>query len=255
MLDEIIITGCSFSHGCEMNDKILPNYNELFKNFSNANRKIKIYEWYVKNNKRKFSIKDIERLSFDKWNTLEKKKSWPNELAKRIECNVKNLSIVGASIGRNLIEFSNYLKNKDIKNKKIVAIHELPPVGRMYMKFLNFRINITPNNLGEIEKYYGKKINEKYKNLIEKDIQNNFFVNHYHRCLRRLMLISDRYNIESYFIFYQSKTIPVYFSKKNIILQDLECFIKKYNTGPGGHPIDYKFNEDLCNLILTKISH
>jgi hypothetical protein len=278
MFDEIVVTGSSFSSGYEMNDKILlpkekldavplpENIQQIKESLEKKQNsvKVKIFKWYAKNNRgKKLSAKNLHDLAFDAWFALEKKKSWPAELALRINCDVKNLSIPGGAIGRNLIEFSNYLKNKNNQGKKIVAIHELPPVGRMYLRFLTFKMNIVPKNFDDLfsmwdkKKYYKdiEKIKKKYKNYILKDIKNNFFDNHYGRCLNRILSLSNKHNVDSYFIFYQSKNIPRSLNKSKIILTDLESFIRKYEIGQYGHPVDKKYNKDLVDLILCKISH
>ena len=265
MSKEIIVTGSSFSVGFEMSDHLLPDYQKLKQNFSPKAKRLKIYKWYLDNKNKSIVSSQIDKLAYSEWNKIMISRSWPAKLGEKTGLKITNLSVVAGSIGRNLIEYTNYLKKIKIKsrNQAIFAIHELPPIGRMYMRFDGKeKINILPNQLDDLEsewnpKTYHKEIQyvrQRYASLINKDTKTSFFKRHYHRCLGRLIQLSKNSNIQPYFIFYSDDDIPANFVyEKNIIIKNFKNFMEKFEKGPGGHPIDPAFNRNLVDEILSKI--
>jgi hypothetical protein len=255
MIDKIIITGSSDSTGMEIMDHLLgyPSQNT---------RRSAIWKWYKENYKdqaKGLSIEKLDHLSDQSFHDIERKHSWPALLEKETGIPVINLSMIGSSIGRNLLEFSNYCKENKVSDQTI-AIHQLPISGRFYIKFKNQRINICPsdnfddlrflNNLGYNKKYFKediKELKQKYKTIIKKDISYNYIEKYYNRCLKRIEKVGNRYGIKSFFI--SQKNIHI----NNKLIENFDEFKNRYKKGSGGHPIDPNFNKDLVEIIKTKI--
>lgn len=248
----IIVTGCSHSSGYEMNDHLLNSSTEI-------TRRQSIWKWYRKNYKEKvLSIEELDKKSHREWHLIkERNYSWPALLSKKLGLEVINLSVIGSSIGRNMIEFSNYCKENTIKDRRI-AIHQLPQVGRFYMRFGSCKINVLPNdameNIGYDKTSFAdeiKKLKENYKKIVNKDIKNNYISKHYIRCLKRIIRLGIDNNIENFFIL-PSPEIAIDKDIK-IIINDFYNFIDRYKKGPAGHVIDINFNNDIVDLIVNKL--
>jgi hypothetical protein len=250
----IIVTGCSHSSGYEINDHLLG-----LDTFSEKDRRRAIWKWYRKNYKKKISsIEELDQESLRNWHLInERNYSWPALLSKKLRFEVINLSVVGSSIGRSMIEFSNYCKNNSSKDRRI-AIHQLPQVGRFYMRFDSSRINVLPNSeledIGYNKLYFAdkvKKLKEKYKKIIYKDTKNNYILKHYHRCLKRIIRLGIKNNIENFFIL-PSPQISAGEDIK-VIIDNFYNFMARYKKGPAGHVIDINFNNDIVDLIMKKL--
>jgi hypothetical protein len=248
----IIVTGCSHSSGYEMNDHLLDSSTKI-------TRRQSIWEWYRKNYKKKvLSIEELDKQSHKEWHLVkERNYSWPALLSKKLGLEVINLSVVGSSIGHNMIEFSNYCKENIIKDRRI-AIHQLPQIGRFYMRFGSCKINVLPNdnieNIGYDKSYFVdeiKKLKENYKKIINKDIKNNYILKHYNRCLKRIIKLGIDNNIENFFIL-PSPKIAINKDSK-IIINDFDNFMDRFKKGPRGHVIDINFNNDVVDLIIKKL--
>jgi len=249
MIDKIIVTGCSHSTGIEIVD-------HLIRYPSEKNRRSAIWQWYRKNihNHNKVSIEELDKKSNEMFHSIERQHSWPALLEKETRISVINLSVIGGSVGRNLIEFSNYCKENKIKDTTI-AIHQLPSLARFYMRFSNHRVNILPNNidnLGYDKKYFKKdieRVKERYKMIIEKDIKNNYIKKHYHRCIERIKKIGQKHGIIFYFISLNNTNIHI----DNILIEDFDKFRDGYKKGILGHPVDTTFNKDIVDIIVKTI--
>jgi len=255
MIDKIIVTGCSYSTGIEMID----NDQKIFY-LTLKDRRSYIWKWYKENyptESKGLSIEQVDKLSNQKFHDLEREHSWPTLLEKETGIPVINLSVIGASIGRTLIEFSNYCKDNKVSDQT-VAIHQLPFFGRFYMRFLDHRTNVLPRDfdedfeiLGYDKKYFKKdieKLKNNYRQIIKKDLTSNYIEKHYYSCLKRIKRISEKNQIKSFFITQKDMEL------ENVIIKDFEVFKEKYKKGSGGHPIDPNFNKDLVEIIKTRLS-
>lgn len=254
MINKIIITGSSDSTGMEMVDHLLGNPPP-------EDRRMSIWKWYKKNYKvpQGISIPNLDLQSDNEFTKIEMQNSWPSLLETETGITVINLSNIGSSIGRSLIDFSQYCRqNNDLK--RTVAIHQLPPYGRFYLRFDNQRINICPSdnisdlrfltNLGFDKKYYQhhlKKIKFQYKKIIKKEVETNYIANHYNRCIGRIQKIANEHNLMNFYITRKVEKLS------NVLIDDFETFKKAYKKGPCGHPIDPRFNKDLVRIIRSKL--
>ena len=253
MIDQIIVTGCSHSTGMEMQDHLIGYPSE-------KNRRSAIWQWYKKHNKNTVKgiyIEELDSRSNEAFHKMERQSSWPALLEKETGIPVTNLSVIGSSIGRNLLEFSRYCRENMSGKKNIIAIHQLPEPGRFYMRFCDHRINIVPadnfNNLGYDKNYFKKeieKVKERYRNIIEKDVKNNYIQRHYDRCMERIKKIGHSYNIQSFFILPNDLNIQ---QNESVLIKHFYDFINKYKLGPWNHPIDPKFNRDVVDIVLKNI--
>lgn len=252
MINKIIVTGSSDSTGMEMIDHLLGSH-------SPEHRRMSIWKWYKKNYKvpEGISISDLDLQSDNEFTKLERKNSWPALLEIETGISVINLSNIGSSVGRSLIEFSTYCnQNHNLTNA--IAIHELPPHGRFYLRFVNQRINMCPSDRGNHKgiihgfnkKYFHhhiKKLESKYKGIIHKDVKNNYITKHYDRCIGRIQKIANDRKMKNFYIARKDHQLP------NVLIGDLEKFKETYKKGRGGHPIDPRFNEDIVKTIRSKL--
>jgi hypothetical protein len=249
--DEIVVTGCSFSCGAEMNDHLLPRWSD------EEERRLAIWKWGRDNLEVK-RISDLENIASRQWHKLERQNSWPALLQEKLKITVTNLSYSGASIGHSLVAYSQFLKNME-KNKKILVIHQLPTMGRMFIRLgkNNDRIHVLPSDVhdhatfGFSKIYYKKEIarvNRIYKHRV---MSTGYIERHYRRILNRLDKLSVKNRMRTFYIFPGLDTIPMskYFS--NILLENFSDFRSQYPAGQGGHPIGPDFNTDMCKMIIS----
>ncbi len=251
--DQIVVTGCSFSTGMEMNDELLPAYKNV------KERQLSIWQWAKENLDTRFeSVEQLQNISTKKWEEKELDMSWPAMLEKKTNIPVINLSIAGSSIGYSLVMFSNHIKNHNGKQKRILAIHQLPSYERMYLRFnsIHGRINVIPsdieknNNFGFHKNYFKQdiiKIRQQYKSKI---LGNNFFHRYTNSILKRLEKLSLNSNITNYYILPEKNKL-IDLPKNKFIIEDFSAFRSKYPKGKLGHPIGYDYNNDLCNEIIS----
>ena len=251
--DQIVVTGCSFSTGMEMNDELLPAYK------NERERQLLIWQWAKENLNIRFeNVEQLQYISTKKWEEKELDMSWPAMLEKKTNIPVTNLSIIASSIGRSLLTFSNYIKNYNGKQKKILAVHQLPNYERMYLRLNNIygRINVIPsdleknNNFGFHKNYFKQdiiKIRQQYKSKI---LGNNFFHRYTNSILKRLEKLSVKRNITNYYILPEKNKL-IDLPKNKFIIEDFSAFRSKYPKGKLGHPIGYDYNNDLCNEIIS----
>jgi hypothetical protein len=253
MIDQIIVTGCSYSTGMEMQDHLIGHPSKEY-------RRSAIWQWYRKNNKNTVQGISIEKLdikSNEAFHHLERQSSWPALLEKETAIPVINLSVIGSSMGRSLVEFSKYCKENKF-DKNCIAIHQLPEPGRFYMRFCDHRINILPSNnffndLCFNKNYFKKeikKVKERYRSIIEKDVKNKYIQRHFNRCIERIKKIGSSYNIQSFFILPTNLDIQ---QNDSILIKNLHDFRNNYKKGRQGHPIDPNFNRDIVDTVLKNI--
>ena len=254
--DEIVVTGCSYSCGMEMNDSLLPKFS------SEDERRIAVWKWGKKNLKLESkTIEDLENISNSHWTKLERQNSWPALLQEKTNIPVQNLSEPGASIGHSLVAYAEFIKNVS-KHKKILTIHQLPGMGRMHIRFdeAHGRIQVLPrhadtNNFGNshfgfAKKHFKEKI-DRVRGIYKQRIMSEGYIEkHYLKVLNRLDLLSTKKHIKNFYIFPKATSIPDNF-QSNIILKDFTDFRSHYPAGVFGHPIGKSFNTDLCNIIIS----
>ena len=249
--DKIIVTGCSLSTGYEINDHLLGTFNNY------RERQVEILRWY----KGKFSpssasVKTFYDTAFDKWHNEERKNSWPALLEKQTGISVENLAITGSSIGRSLLTYSKYLKENAISNA--LAIHQVPVFGRITLNFNKEvgKIDVLPKDIATghgfdyDKKFYKKEITairKKFKNAVSKE---GFLEKHYKKIIEKLHYLSMKNNIDNFYILDNSYIVPNLI-KDNILMNNLQEFLKQFNKGKFGHPIDKKYNENMCNIVRT----
>ena len=252
--DEIVVTGGSDSCGTEMMDHLLPEFS------NEKERRIAVWKWgkeQLKLTAKK--IEDLDNISNSHWLKLERQKSWPTLLQKKLNIPVTNLSMIGASIGHSLITYSEFLKNVD-KDKKILTIHQLPPIGRMHIRFdeEHGRIPVLPSHadskstFGFARDYSREKIDRLHGIYKHRVMSEGYVEKHYWKVLNRLHVLSTKNLIKNFYIFPGAKATPMSDSFRcNVLLKDFVDFRSNYPVGMSGHPIGKSFNNDLCELIIS----
>ena len=253
--DEIVVTGCSYSCGTEMNDYLLPEFS------SDDERRIAVWKWCMKNLKLK--SKKIEDLgngaANSHWLKLERQNSWPTLLQKDSSIPVTNLSMIGASIGHSLVTYSEFLKNVD-KDKKILTIHQLPTMGRMYIRFdeEHGRIGVLPHHadskstFGFAKEHFKEKIDRVHGTYKHRVTSKGYIEKHYWKVLNRLHTLSTKNEIKNFYIFSEAPETPMSDSfESHILLKDFSKFKSNYPLGTLRHPIGSAFNIDMCKMIMS----
>ena len=138
----------------EFNDRLLPPFA------TSEQRRASIWKWYKDtHHSGSMRIDELNYVAIAKWQDKEREQSWPALLERLSGIPVVNLSVIGASVGESLIHYTNFLK-RDHK-KRILAVHQLPGVGRMFMRFdKRSRIQMIPDNreLGYDKKYFADSL-------------------------------------------------------------------------------------------------
>jgi AAA+ ATPase superfamily predicted ATPase len=261
--DQIIVTGCSFSCGMEMNDHLLPSFANL------KERQMHIWKWAKSSLKVKFeSIKDLQNTAKEHWEEKERDSSWPAFLQTKTGIPVVNLANIGSSIGRTLIEYSNFIGQRTAIKKKILVIHQLPYFPRMYMRFnrTHGRINVLPSNDGRInvlpsdvdsgnnfgfdKSFFKDDIFNTHRLYRHRILKVGYLQRYTGKIVSRLEKISSDNGIKNYYITPDNSSSIALPSQK-IILNDFESFRSHYPKGVLGHPIGNNFNVDLCDKIIS----
>ena len=254
--DTIIVTGCSLSSGMEMLDHLLPKFNTA------QERGHSITRWYTENfdttNKDTLHVSNASR---KEWQDKEKQEgSWPANLQQQTDIPVVNLAEIGASLSRTLLDYSQHLKDRRYNQaQKILAIHQLPECGRLYMRFseAHGRVNVLPQELHgnfgfDIEQSGPaiKRVKKKYKDFITRD---GFIKKHYSRMLEKIQSISLKHNIDDLYIFQTSDDVPDKINGK-IVMEDFSLFWSAHKRGICGHPVDPAYNRKMCEFIIPYLS-
>jgi len=239
----------------EMNDHLLPN-------FQNAQeRDDRIVEWYRQN----FDVLNMDGLeilntSRKQWQKKEKQEaSWPARLQKLTGIPVINLSEIGASLPRTLLEYSRHVKGTPHNStQKKLTIHQLPEPGRLYMRFSEEygRVNVLPqelhDNFGFDVERSGREIErvkKKYRDFVTRD---GYIKKHYLRVLKRIQHLSAERKIDDLYIFQSKDDVPEDILDK-VVMDDFSVFWSGYRRGVCGHPVDPAYNNDLCELIIPRL--
>lgn len=256
--DQVIVTGCSFSCGTEMNDSLLPTYASV------QERQASIWRWAKQNINMNFdSVDKLHSVSNQKWEEMERAMSWPVLLEKKIKTPVINLSKIGSSTGRSLVTFSAYIREQSHKAKnKSLVIHQLPSYARMYIRFnqQHGRINVLPTdmeqnkNFGFDKAYFQKNISKVREHYKSKTADQNFLVRYTNIILQRLEKLSVENSVANYYIL-PEKNDAIDLPKNKIIIEDFSVFRANYPKGLQGHPIGLEYNNDLCDKIIATFGH
>jgi hypothetical protein len=250
--DQIIVTGCSYSCGMEMNDHLLPKFGS-----EDEHRKA-VWKWGMKTlGLKSRKINDLEDISNSHWSKLERQNSWPALLQEKTNIPVTNLSMTGASIGHSLITYLEFLKNVD-KDKKILTIHQLPYMGRMHIRFdeEHGRIPVVPSHadsnstFGFAREHFREKIDRVHGIYKHRATSAGYIEKHYWKVLNRLHTLSTKKQIKNFYIFSEATLILNSF-ECNILLKDFEDFRYNYPEGKFGHPVGSAFNTDMCKMIMS----
>ena len=249
--DLILVTGCSHSCGMEMNDHLLPPADNL------QMRQASILKWGRTNLQIESNDLDtIKALSEREWETRERQKSWPSMLEQKTGTRVVNLAMVGASFGRSLLSFSDFLRNRWTKERTAV-IHQVPATGRMCLRFDNKhgRVNVVPgsvDNFGYANDFFKQEIQNVHRQY-KKIITSKSYINKYNsRLLQRFDKLTSDNQIDQYFII--NNDFNAHLDKQKIIIDDFVAFRKKYDSGKFGHPIGNQFNSDISDLVIQTLS-
>ena len=142
--------------------------------------------------------------------------------------------------------------NLNEPNKKILAVHQLPGIGRMFMRFDDrSRVRMLPgeNELGYDKKYFAKnisKVKEEYRSRLSK---KNYVEKHFARIVHRLHRLSNTNGIDDFYIGNGTKVTGI--PSKRFLIEDLYNLIKTFKCGIQGHPIDPGFNKYICEKITS----
>ena len=248
--NHIVVTGCSLSTGMEMNEHLLPEIKDQ------QHKKMLIWKWAKENSLVKgddFNSNMHQARMF--WEQEERTKSWPILLEKQTGISVSNLSQIGASVDYSLVAFKKWIKNNKGSEKNTCVIHQIPSLGRIYMKFNEEfgRINVHPMDIehnrtfGFNRKYYKKEIENIHKTYKSLLTRNEYFKKRCETILKRLHKIALDNNIDDYYIFQSEDQMPEYLRDKTL-LSNVQQFRSKYKVGFEGHPIGEKYNLDICKI-------
>jgi len=250
--ETIIVSGCSFSCGAEMNDHLLPTYS------NEKERQFQILKWAKENVDIKFtSIEHLQTEAIKHWEKRERAKSWPEMLQTKIGIPVTNLSKIGSSIGSSLVIYSNFLRNYHNFKKRTLAIHQLPAFGRMFLRFYNdIKINVLPvdiqtkSNFGFNKSYFRDNIENVHRLYKQRISKISFLEKYVNKILARIEKLSLDNNVKNYFIL-PGDNVNVTPLDQKVIIKDFKSFRSNYPTGVLGHPIGNDFNRDLCDIIKS----
>lgn len=265
----LCVTGCSHTAGTESYD---PFYIENYESFANTYKSKPNHE--VK--KKLFHLRTKHLLSkknksfFNKMVTnpifyanlveryfqyMDKKNSWPNNLKNLFpDYDVVNLATSGASFKRSISNFINFLKRN--RYEKIIAIHQVPSLGRTYIKIKGIKYDFSAVGFFE-EQIYIKGIQDKkilnaiktqYKKIVQRDINSNYFVRARKKHLALLKKISLKFNVKNYYITEDVEDYKL-FANEKVILKDFLMFRDNYKKGSRRHVVDNQFTKDIVDIV------
>jgi hypothetical protein len=237
-----------------MNDHLLSKFN------SENERRTAVWKWGVKTlGLKSKKINDLEKIAESHWKKLEKKNSWPTFLREKVNIRVTNLSSIGASISHSFTSYLNFLENVD-KDKKILTIHQLPYMGRMYIRFdqEHGRIPVLPSHannkstFGFARNHFREKINRVHRIYKHRITSPGYIKKHYWKVLNRIHKLSAKKLIKNFYIFPDKEEMLMSTGLKcNIILKNFKDFRSNYPKGKFGHPVGSAFNTDMCKIIMS----
>jgi hypothetical protein len=189
---------------------------------------------------------------------LDKTYSWPSELQQNLtDYQIINLAEGGNSFKLNVKNTLDFIKKH---NSELIVIHQVPFSGRTYVKHnqkihnivnlpnLEFRQDIYSHDLKMVNTI--KILEQKYKNLVRRDVKHNYFKKAIARYLKCLLKNSNK-SIQHFFILEDDDQVEI-FPKESIIIKNFKEFRQTYQLGES-HVIDPKFQKDVADLIISKL--
>jgi len=266
----LCVTGCSHTAGSENYDPFyIKNYNsfvDTYKNKPKAEIIKKIFllrSNYILSKKGKSLVNKLAKnpgsfgfLIERYFSYMERKNSWPNRLKNLFpNYEIVNLAKAGGSFKRSISNFINFLKKN--RYKKIIAIHQVPSLGRTYIKIKGVKYDVTSSEFLSLPtKVFPKDVENKkvydileaqYKKIIQRDINSNYFVRSTKKHLALLKKISLQFNVKNYFITENIEDYQI-FANEKVILNNFKIFRDNYKKG-FSHVIDDQFKKDLAEII------
>ena len=268
----ILVTGCSHTAGVEMTDKfIFDDYKKHLKDCKSLT-KVQIHKSTLKH-QIKFLLEKFNNKRFKNYvganpgkagdiankffNLLNKTYSWPAVLQNKLpEHKVINLAWGGNSFKLNVKKTLDFMKKH---NSELIVIHQVPAHSRTYfnhnhkihnvvsLAHLEYMKNITQNP--KIA-HTTKILEQKYKNLVKRDVKHNYFAKALSRYLKCLIKNSNK-SIQHFFIL-ENVELKHIFPKQNIIIENFKELRKNYQIGES-HIIDPKFQKDVVDLVISKL--
>ena len=270
----LCITGCSHSAGTESYDPFyIENYESFantYKNKTNNETKKKLFHLRTK-----YLLSKKNKSFFNKMVTnpilyavlveryfqyMDKKSSWPNTLKNLFpDYDVVNLATSGASFKRSISNFINFLKRN--RYEKIIAIHQVPSLGRTYIKIKGVKYDFSAVGFFEEQTYLiGTEdkapydvIKTQYKKIIQRDINSNYFVRARKKHLALLKKISLKFNVKNYYITEDVEDYKL-FANEKVILKDFLMFRDNYKKGSRRHVVDDQFTKDIADIVYRFLS-
>lgn len=262
----LCITGCSHTSGTENFDPFyIENYNSFIDTHKNEPKhetfkktfllKIK----YLLSKKNKVLLNKIVKnpdafasLVERYFTYMERINSWPSNLKNLfLDYEIVNLATPGGSFKRSVSNFINFLKKN--RYKKVIAIHQVPSLGRTYVKIKGLKHDVSAGEfLDQILNVKNKKnynlLETQYKKIVQRDINSNYFVEATKKYLALLKRISLQYNVKNYYITENTEDYKI-FAHEKVILKNFKMFRNNYKKGVGGHVVDDQFKKDLTDII------
>ena len=268
----ILVTGCSHTAGVEMSDTfVFEDYKNYLKNVKNLTKAED--DMFRVKQQINFLLKNFNSKRFKNYvstdtlkagniaskffTLLDKTHSWPAVLQNKLpEYKVINLAWGGNSFKLNIKNALDFIKKH---NSELIVIHQVPNYSRTYFKHNNKIHNVIglaqlehTRNITQNSKitHTTKILEQKYKNLVRRDVKHNYFAKALSRYLKCLIKNSNK-SIQHFFIL-ENVELTHIFPKQNIIIEDFKEFRKNYQMGES-HIIDPKFQKDVADLIITKL--
>lgn len=265
----LCITGCSHTAGAENFDPFyIENYNSFVDNYKNKTKYEigqKIFflrmEYLLSKKKNKLLVNKIVKNPgafasiVERYFTyMERINSWPNNLKNLfLDYEVVNLATPGGSFKRSVSNFINFIKKN--RYKQIIAIHQVPGLGRTYVKVKGIKYDVSAAEfLDPISNIENKKnynlLEKQYKTIVQRDINSNYFVEATKKHLALLKKISLQYNVKNYYITENTEDYKI-FAKEKVILKNFKVFRNNYKKGLSSHVVDDKFKKDIVDIIYN----
>lgn len=268
MKNIVLVTGCSHSAGGEQFDRhYIKNYEEFILNSQSKNHEtIKKEIWshqanLVINKKERFKkllIKD--QIKFGEIvkryvRQMERKYSWPSYLQKELPLHkVINLS---ENAGSFKLAVKKTLQLYKLGVRPMIAIHQIPSINRTYFKSVktyynaisvdDFRMRSKVFKHQEYNRLLDYNL-ELYKNLVRRDVQNDYFVRIFKKHFNLLEKYSKIYKTISFYI---TEEPYDFIPKEKVIIDQFRKFRAQFKIGPDKHVIDKKFYPVLIKKIIT----
>jgi hypothetical protein len=269
----ILVTGCSHSAGVELSDKLIFDDYDQYLSDCKILTEYEIHKLKLRH-RLKFLLKKFDNKKLKTYmatdiskagdiaskffKILDKTYSWPSELQQNLtDYQIINLAEGGNSFKLNVKNTLDFIKKH---NSELIVIHQVPFSGRTYVKHnqkihnivnlpnLEFRQDIYSHDLKMVNTI--KILEQKYKNLVRRDVKHNYFKKAIARYLKCLLKNSNK-SIQHFFILEDDDQVEI-FPKESIIIKNFKEFRQTYQLGES-HVIDPKFQKDVADLIISKL--